>query len=174
MTLQLPNTVVLRTPCLTRPLPVSHCMSCLQRCFLTLLPAAAADYQLLVYGSLTFDAGYVERCRGLVMSLGLTNNVELRGLGKPTAVLAQGWCYLQVSSRSWGVLQRVQCGMPRPALLLATAHAPCILISLSSSPSAVVHQRGAAHQHPGGCALRAVRGVQQRWRLRRAAGRAPR
>ena len=59
-------------------------------------PAAAADYQLLVYGSLTFDAGYVERCRGLIIALGLTKNVELRGLGKPTAVLAQGWCYLQV------------------------------------------------------------------------------
>lgn len=51
-----------------------------------------------MYGSLTFDAGYVERCRGLVTALGLTNNVELRGLGKPTAVLAQGWCYLQVSN----------------------------------------------------------------------------
>lgn len=49
-----------------------------------------------MYGSLTFDAGYVERCRGLVTELGLQNNVELRGLGKPTDVLAQGWCYLQV------------------------------------------------------------------------------
>jgi glycosyltransferase involved in cell wall biosynthesis len=66
----------------------------LQRCIL--LPPA--DYNLLVYGSLTFDAGYVERCRGLITELNLTKNVELRGLGKPTAVLAQGWCYLQVSS----------------------------------------------------------------------------
>ena len=67
----------------------------------TLHPAIVADYNLLVYGSLTFDAGYVERCRVLITELNLTKNVELRGLGKPTAVLAQGWCYLQV--RSWHV-----------------------------------------------------------------------
>lgn len=55
-----------------------------------------ADYHLLVYGSLAFDAGYVGRCRALVAELGLGDNVELRGLGKPTDVLAKGWCYLQV------------------------------------------------------------------------------
>ncbi len=55
-----------------------------------------ADYHLLVYGSLTFDASYVGRCRALVAELGLEGNVELRGLGKPTDVLAKGWCYLQV------------------------------------------------------------------------------
>lgn len=55
-----------------------------------------ADYHLLVYGSLTFDEGYVKKCRALVEELGIQANVELRGLGKPTDVLAHGWCYLQV------------------------------------------------------------------------------
>ena len=49
-----------------------------------------------MYGSLTFDAGYVERCEALILELGLSANVELRGLGKPTDVLSRGWCYLQV------------------------------------------------------------------------------
>lgn len=57
-----------------------------------------ADYQLLVYGSLTFDEAYVKRARALVVELGLEDNVELRGLGKPTDVLSRGWCYLQVTS----------------------------------------------------------------------------
>ena len=56
----------------------------------------SADYQLLVYGSLDFDAKYVKRCREIVKELKIEDNVELRGLGKPLDVLAQGWCYLQV------------------------------------------------------------------------------
>jgi hypothetical protein len=88
-----------------------------------LLPPA--DYNLLVYGSLTFDAGYVERCRSLIVALGLTKNVELRGLGKPTAVLAQGWCYLQVG----------------------TCHAPSCRSS-NATPSAVSRCSQQVHTHP--------------------------
>lgn len=50
-----------------------------------------------MYGSLTFDEAYVKRARALVVELGLEDNVELRGLGKPTDVLSRGWCYLQVT-----------------------------------------------------------------------------
>ena len=89
-----------------------------------MLPAAAADYNLLVYGSLTFDAGYVERCRGLITELNLTKNVELRGLGKPTAVLAQGWCYLQVSA----------CLVPRCRALPAVPCAACCSQQVCKAP----------------------------------------
>jgi hypothetical protein len=91
-----------------------------------LLPAAAADYNLLVYGSLTFDAGYVERCRGLIIALGLTKNVELRGLGKPTAVLAQGWCYLQVSCAAWPIVELIvaPCALKHLHNQQASAQAP--------------------------------------------------
>ena len=61
------------------------------------LSGPSADYQLLVYGSLTFDEGYVKKCRALIVELDIGANVELRGLGRPTDVLSRGWCYLQVS-----------------------------------------------------------------------------
>ena len=55
-----------------------------------------AEYQLEVYGSLEFDRDYAQGCRSLISELKLEKNVALKGLGKPTQVLAKGWVYLQV------------------------------------------------------------------------------
>lgn len=65
---------------------------------LSLVWSHDAEYHLLVYGSLTFDENYVRECEILIRDLGIEGNVELRGLGNPTDVLARGWCYLQVTN----------------------------------------------------------------------------
>lgn len=69
---------------------------CSQRWCATLwMSCCGAEYHLLVYGSLVFDAAYVKKCTALIKELGIQHNVELRGLGKPMDVLAKGWCYIK-------------------------------------------------------------------------------
>ncbi|CAN0239651.1 unnamed protein product, partial [Laminaria digitata] len=54
-------------------------------------------FRLMIYGSTTHDVVYCRRCQDAIERLKLTDNVWLKGKGRPAAVLAQGDAFLNSS-----------------------------------------------------------------------------
>ncbi|CAN0232019.1 unnamed protein product, partial [Scytosiphon promiscuus] len=54
-------------------------------------------FRLMIYGSTTHDVVYCRRCQDAIERLKLTDNVWLKGKGRPAAVLAQGDMFLNSS-----------------------------------------------------------------------------
>ncbi|CAN0313296.1 unnamed protein product [Pylaiella littoralis] len=54
-------------------------------------------FRLMVYGSVTHDVVYCRRCQDAIERLKLTDNVWLKGKGRPAEVLAQGDMFLNSS-----------------------------------------------------------------------------
>jgi glycosyltransferase involved in cell wall biosynthesis len=88
----------------------------------TMIRAAAVtrdvipDVLFLVYGSLTADPGYVERCRELIAELGLADTFVLAGLApEPTEIFNQGDIGVLSSVSEafpYTVLEALACGRP--------------------------------------------------------------
>jgi len=70
---------------------------------------------LFVYGSLESDPVYSNECANAIVSLRLTENVFLKGLGNPSNILPSGWVFVN-SSKSEGLPLAIGeaglCGLP--------------------------------------------------------------